>query len=194
VSHVSIGLLGCGAVGSNLVSIIRNSGIDPSEMNIYGIAVKDTSKPRDVGEYHVTDDVEWLINSEGINVIVDALPGIQPSLDLVTKAIKNGKFIITCNKELVQRSGEELSELVKQNRSYLYLNSIPASATPDPLDDVEINQDTLGNFSQGDLYGFKGAGGYETALYIFKDLMKMLNKAKSDLARWADEDNKLSQD
>ena len=62
------------------------------------------------------------------------------------------------------------------------------------MDDVEINQDTLGNFSQGDLYGFKGAGGYETALYIFKDLMKMLNKAKSDLARWADEDNKLSQD
>ena len=47
--------------------------------------------------------------------------GIEPAFDLISKAIKNGKHIVTANKELLAKRGEEIFKLAeKYNRVILY--------------------------------------------------------------------------
>ena len=47
--------------------------------------------------------------------------GVNPAYELLTAAIKNGKHIVTANKELLAKHGEELFTIAeKHNRVILY--------------------------------------------------------------------------
>ena len=183
---LSLAIYGCGAVGREVVKLIQESALVLGDFRIESICVTDPAKHSDIEGENVTSDMEWLSNSDGHNVVVDMLPGIEPSYSLITKALAQGKKVITCNKELIGQKGEELAELAGKEHEMLYLNSIPASAEPCEYDSIHLTNKNITQYDFHDLLSYRGADGLVTARYIFKDIVAIVEDA---IARCTSEDN-----
>ena len=87
------------------------------------IAVKNINKPRpvEVPREMLTDNPYDVVNDPSIDVVVELIGGVEPAYDYISTAIKNGKHIVTANKELLAKKGEELFILSEEyNRVVLY--------------------------------------------------------------------------
>ena len=119
MNKLKIGLIGLGTVGCGVYKTIQN--IDNVE--IVKIAVKNINKPRSVEVpcEMLTDNPYDVVNDPSIDVVVELIGGVEPAYDYISTAIKNGKHIVTANKELLAKRGEELFILSEEyNRVVLY--------------------------------------------------------------------------
>lgn len=119
MNKLKIGLIGLGTVGCGVYKTIQN--IDNVE--IVKIAVKNINKPRsvEVPREMLTDNPYDVVNNPSIDVVVELIGGVEPAYDYISTAIKNGKHIVTANKELLAKRGEELFILSEEyNRVVLY--------------------------------------------------------------------------
>lgn len=119
MNKLKIGLIGLGTVGCGVYKTIQN--IDNVE--IVKIAVKNINKPRsvEVPREMLTDNSYDVVNDPSIDVVVELIGGVEPAYDYISTAIKNGKHIVTANKELLAKRGEELFILSEEyNKVVLY--------------------------------------------------------------------------
>lgn len=119
MNKLKIGLIGFGTVGTGVVKTLTN--VDTVE--IVKIAVKNINKPRgvEVNKDILTDNPYDVINNPNIDVVVELMGGVEPAWEYISAAIKNGKHIVTANKELLAKKGEELFNLAEEyNRVCLY--------------------------------------------------------------------------
>jgi homoserine dehydrogenase len=115
MTPVRVGLLGCGNVGAALVSQIQN-GVDAIEartglrLEVARVAVRNLyrERPVDLAEGVLTHDAAAVVADPGIDVVVEAIGGIEPARTLVLDALKAGKPVVTANKELLANVGSEL--------------------------------------------------------------------------------------
>lgn len=120
MKQVNVALLGLGTVGtgvwkmisSNRELIARKTG---RIFNITGILIRNLQKNRDLPgiENLLTSRFDDLF-TEQIDVVIEAMGGIEPALTYVKEAIARGCHIVTANKELVAKHGVELHQLAKQ--------------------------------------------------------------------------------
>lgn len=116
---IKIGLIGLGTVGSGVYKTLQNSEF----VKITKIAVKNINKPRNIEGLDrsiLTDDPYEVVNSDA-DIIVELIGGLDPAFDLIKTAIENGKHIVTANKELLAKRGEEIFNFAeKHNKVILY--------------------------------------------------------------------------
>ena len=119
MAKLKIGLIGLGTVGTGVYKTLQ----DIDSVEIVKIAVKNINKPRTVNvpTTMMTDNPYDVVNDPSIDVVVELIGGVDPTWDYLETAIKNGKHIVTANKELLAKKGEELFNLAeKYNRVVLY--------------------------------------------------------------------------
>ena len=119
MSKLRIGIIGLGTVGSGVYKTLQ----EMDDIEIVKIAVKNINKPRsvEVPNSIMTDNPYDLVNDSSIDVVVELIGGVNPAWDYISTAIKNGKHIVTANKELLAKKGEELFNLAEEhNRVVLY--------------------------------------------------------------------------
>lgn len=119
MDKLKIGLIGLGTVGSGVYKTLQ----DIDEVEIIKIAVKNINKPRsvEVPQEMLTDNPYDVVNNPEVDVVVELIGGVNPAWDFISTAIKNGKHIVTANKELLAKKGEELFNLAEEhNRVCLY--------------------------------------------------------------------------
>ena len=119
MAKLKIGLIGLGTVGTGVYKTLQ----DIDNVEIVKIAVKNINKPRSVNvpTTMMTDNPYEIVNDPSIDVVVELIGGVNPTWDYLETAIKNGKHIVTANKELLAKKGEELFNLAeKYNRVVLY--------------------------------------------------------------------------
>ena len=119
MSKLRIGIIGLGTVGSGVYKTLQ----EMDDIEIVKIAVKNLNKPRsvEVPTSMITDNPYDLVNDPSIDVVVELIGGVKPAWDFISTAIKNGKHIVTANKELLAKKGEELFNLAEEhNRVVLY--------------------------------------------------------------------------
>lgn len=120
MKQVNVALLGLGTVGTGVWKMIsanqeyiaKRSG---AFFDIKGILIRNGNKRRGLPgiEPLLTDQFETLF-SDRIDVIIEAMGGIEPALSYVKEAIARGCHIVTANKELIARHGVELNQLAKE--------------------------------------------------------------------------------
>ncbi|MCH1514156.1 MAG: homoserine dehydrogenase, partial [Acidimicrobiales bacterium] len=105
--NVNIGLLGCGTVGASLCKLIDEQSDAIAErtglkLDVVMVAVRDVSQSRDVplDPSLFTNDSNSVIESPEVDVVVEVIGGIEPSKELILKALELGKPVVTANKEL----------------------------------------------------------------------------------------------
>lgn len=126
---VNIGLIGLGVVGSGVYKTLQSF----EQIKIKKIAVRDINKKRDIPNLDtsiITGDAYSIVNDSEIEILVEVVGGIEPTFDILKTAIRNGKHIVTANKELLAKHGEELFNLAKENNVVILYEAAIAGGIP----------------------------------------------------------------
>lgn len=119
-NKIKIGLIGLGTVGSGVFKTLQSF----DNVEITKIAVRNINKKRNIEGLDnsiITDDAYEVVNNPDIDIVAELVGGLEPAFDLIATAIKNGKHIVTANKELLAKRGEELFNIAeKYNKVILY--------------------------------------------------------------------------
>ena len=111
-------MIGLGTVGTGVYKTLQNF----DDIEIVKIAVKNINKKRDIENFDtslLTTDPFEIVNNPDIDILVEVIGGVSPAWEIISKAIENGKHIVTANKELLAKKGEELFNLAeKYNKRY----------------------------------------------------------------------------
>ena len=135
MKKIGIGLLGLGTVGKGVASIIYEpEGRHPlvSSLEIVGIAVKDLQKKRylKIPESLLTTNPQEIIDNPNVQIIVEVIGGIEPARSLIIKAIRAGKSVVTANKAVIARHGEEISKEAKAAGVYVLIEAAVGGGIP----------------------------------------------------------------
>lgn len=112
---VTIGLLGCGVVGSRVARGLleeprRHAEAVGAPLVLKRIAVRRLAKPRPspITRDLLSDDPLGVAIDPDVDVVVEVMGGIRPALDCLRAALADNKSVVTANKELLARHGDEL--------------------------------------------------------------------------------------
>jgi homoserine dehydrogenase len=115
MNPVKVGLLGLGTVGGGTVKVLSRNAQEIMRRAGRGIEVvhasaRDLSKPRicDTTGITLTQDPFEVVNNPELQVIVELIGGTDQARELVLRAIANGKHVVTANKALIARYGNEI--------------------------------------------------------------------------------------
>lgn len=128
-NKIKIGLIGLGTVGSGVYKTLQNF----DNIEVAKIAVKNKNKKRNIeglDENIITDDVYDVVNDPEIEIVAELIGGIEPAFELIKTAIKNGKHIVTANKELLAKHGEELFNFAEENNKVVLYEAAIAGGIP----------------------------------------------------------------
>ena len=116
---LNIGLFGFGCVGFGLYEVLHKTpGL---KANIKNICVKDRNKKREIGSENFTFNPDDIFDDPEINVIVELIDDADAAYEIVTRALKSGRAVVSANKKMIAEHFTELLELQqKYNVPLLY--------------------------------------------------------------------------
>ena len=125
---LKLALLGCGAVGSQVVRLLHEHAEDlaarvGAPIELAGVAVRRPELQRDaaVPADLLTTDAEGLVRS-GVDLVVEVIGGIEPSRSLILAALENGASVVTANKALLADDGSTLFAAAEKANRDLYFS------------------------------------------------------------------------
>ncbi|MDW4427126.1 homoserine dehydrogenase [Staphylococcus saprophyticus] len=135
--ELNVALLGLGTVGSGVVKIIEENREQIKEtmnkdINIRHILVRDKSRQRpiNVSSYHLTEDIDEILNDDSIDIIVEVMGGIEPTVDWLKRALSQKKHVVTANKDLLAVHLNGLEDLAQENDVALKYEASVAGGIP----------------------------------------------------------------
>lgn len=117
--QLTIGLFGFGVVGEGLYKVLQQT---PSlKASIKKVCIKHPEKKRDAPAALFTADRDAILNDPEINVVVEVINESEPAFEIVSRALKSGKSVVSASKKMLAEHLPELLELQKgTNASLLY--------------------------------------------------------------------------
>ncbi len=114
---VKVGIIGVGTVGASVAKILQEnadviSARAGKAIEVKKGIVKNLSKDRGV-DIPLSDNVNDVLEDEEIDIVVELMGGVEEAYDVVTKALRNGKAVVTANKALLAYHRYELAEMAK---------------------------------------------------------------------------------
>jgi homoserine dehydrogenase len=112
---VKIGLLGLGTVGGGTVNVLKRNAEEISRRAGRAIEVSHASA-RDLGKARICDTTGIIlttnpaevVDAPEVDVVVELIGGDTLAYEMVMKAIANGKHVVTANKALIAKHGNEI--------------------------------------------------------------------------------------
>ena len=135
---IHICIAGLGTIGSNLIDILnkdhqlifKKTNID---FNILGISAKNKSKKRifDINKYQWHYDPFELVKNTKCDIFIELIGEEKGlSFDLVKKALENKIHVITANKAMLSKYGNELFKIAEKNNVLLLFEAAIAGGIP----------------------------------------------------------------
>ena len=111
-TRIGVGLLGLGTVGAGVAGILQTpEGRNPlvAELELVRVAVRDLQRPRpiELPNSLLTNDPQAVVDDPAVQVVVEVMGGIEPARTMIMRAIAAGKAVVTANKAVIARHGEE---------------------------------------------------------------------------------------
>ncbi|PIG90970.1 homoserine dehydrogenase [Gloeocapsopsis sp. IPPAS B-1203] len=132
---IKVGLLGLGTVGTGTAQVLFDTaGRHPllEEIEIYRIGVRSLDKDRTLNlpREILTTDLESIVSHPEIDIVVEVLGGLEPARSLILKAIENGKHVVTANKAVISRYGDEIFTAANAAGVYVMLEAAVGGGIP----------------------------------------------------------------
>lgn len=132
---IGIGLLGFGTVGvgayrmlaDNRDAIVRKIG---REFEVVRIGIRDAAKPRIADASLLTTELEQVVDDPRVSIVVEVMGGLDPAGPLIERALRNGKHVVTANKELLAKHGASLINLAAQQGLDLHFEAAVGGGIP----------------------------------------------------------------
>ncbi|MFN9185688.1 MAG: homoserine dehydrogenase, partial [Betaproteobacteria bacterium] len=137
MNPVRVGLIGLGTVGGGTFAVLERNQQEITRragrgIEIAAVAVRDVAKARRlVGEaLPVTDRPLELVRQPDIDIVVELMGGYEPARTLVLEAIAHGKHVVTANKALLARHGNEIFEAARARGVMVAFEAAVAGGIP----------------------------------------------------------------
>ena len=135
MDKLKIGIVGFGTVGKGVYKILneqRDTHPILREIEIANIVVKDLSKKRDIkiNNKLLINDPNILINDPSVGLIVEVMGGIDIAKSIILKSLTAGKSVITANKAVMARYGEEIYKVAEENKVYILFEAAVCGGIP----------------------------------------------------------------
>ncbi len=134
---IKVGLLGLGTVGSgtfnvlkrNQEEIMRRAG---RSIEISMVAVRNVERAEEItkGEVEIVTDGNLVVNHPDIDIVIELIGGNDIAKDLVLKAIANGKHVVTANKALIAKHGNEVFKAAQDKGVMVAFEAAVAGGIP----------------------------------------------------------------
>jgi homoserine dehydrogenase len=131
-----VALLGCGTVGAAVARLLAERSELLADragrpLHLSGIVVRNLSGPRDLPAEQaglLTDEPGALV--DGADVVIELMGGIEPARELLLRAMRGGADVVTANKQLIARHGDELHAVAREHGVGLDYEAAVVAAVP----------------------------------------------------------------
>jgi len=126
----NVAILGFGTVGRSVAEILSYS--PDSRLRLTHVFNRDVDRKRvSWADEDVlwTEKIEDILDSD-IDLVVEAIGGLEPAYDWVRKALLKGKSVVSANKQLIAHRGRELQRLAFDTGSQLLFGASVAGGVP----------------------------------------------------------------
>jgi homoserine dehydrogenase len=114
---IQVGIIGVGTVGTSVAQILKDNadiisaraGVD---IRVKSGVVKNLKKERRL-DIKITDNADDVLNDSEIDVVVELMGGVEEAFEVVKKALRSGKAVVTANKALLAYHRYELQEIAQ---------------------------------------------------------------------------------
>ena len=132
---IGIGLLGLGTVGAGVAAILASpEGRHPlvAQLQLKRVAVRDLSRPRplELAPALLSTSPEAVIDDPAVDIVVEVMGGLEPARSLILRAIAAGKPVVTANKAVIARYGEEIAAAAAQKGVYVLIEAAVGGGIP----------------------------------------------------------------
>ncbi|MAV57023.1 MAG: homoserine dehydrogenase [Pelagibacteraceae bacterium TMED247] len=181
--NFNIALVGLGNIGSNLYKhLVKNKESikkkTNSNISIKYVSAKNRFKKRNIS----IPKNKWVANylniakNPDIDIVVELIGGSEgPAKKLVFNSIKNKKHVVTANKSLISKYGDQLSKLAEKNKVNLEFEAAVAGGVPI----IRVIKEGLITNSINKIYGILNG----TSNYILSEMTKSDSNFKEVLLR-----------
>jgi homoserine dehydrogenase len=128
----SIGILGAGIVGGGLIRLIQQNLSQASPLEIKRVGVRNLRKPRPFTfpEHLISGDLMGIAEDPKIDILVEAMGGLEPARSYIEAALRSGKHVVTANKYVVSEWGDRFRQLAAANNRYFLYEASVAGSIP----------------------------------------------------------------
>jgi len=114
---IKVGIIGVGTVGTSVAQILKdNADVVSARAGIDIVVklgvVKNLNKDRGL-DIALSNNIDDVLDDPEIDIVVELMGGVEDAFEVVKKALKNGKAVVTANKALLAYHRYELAELAK---------------------------------------------------------------------------------
>jgi homoserine dehydrogenase len=135
---VKIGLLGLGTVGGGTVTVLTGNAREIARRAGRGIEIAQAAAREYKREAipgieqigHIGDDAFAVVDDPQIQIVVELIGGYSPAKELVLRAIANGKHVVTANKALIARHGNEIFAAARERGVMVGFEAAVAGGIP----------------------------------------------------------------
>ncbi len=134
---VKVGLLGLGTVGGGTVNVLQRNADEISRRAGRGIVIthasaRDINKPRicSTEGIQLTEDPMAVVTDPEISIVVELIGGDTLAREFVLKAIANGKHVVTANKALIAKHGNEIFSAAQKQGVMVAFEAAVAGGIP----------------------------------------------------------------
>ena len=117
-----VGLIGLGTIGTGVAQLLlehRDLLAQRLGKDIHLVRICDLDITRDRGvdlsSVDLTTDASRITEAADIDLVIELMGGLEPARSFVMTALAHGKHVVTANKALIAKHGEELFPLAAEN-------------------------------------------------------------------------------
>jgi len=137
MQSIKVGLIGFGTVGRGTWNVLRRNQQEITRragrgIEIAAIAERNPEPARAAvaGEVPVYADAAQLLARDDIDIVIELIGGYEPARSLVLAAIGRGKHVVTANKALLARHGNEIFEAARAKGVMVAFEAAVAGGIP----------------------------------------------------------------
>ncbi len=130
--QINVGMIGLGTVGVGTLRVLLENKAEierkiGSRLEVVRIVDLDTTSERPVkfDKSILTKNANEVLDNPDIDIVVELIGGLHPAKDFILRALKNGKHVVTANKELIAKEGTDILSLAdKQGLDFYFEASV----------------------------------------------------------------------
>ena len=122
-------------MGAGVAAILATpAGRHPlvGELELRRVAVRDLNRPRTVelAAELLSTDPEAVVDDPAVDIVVEVMGGLEPARSLILRAIAAGKPVVTANKAVIARYGEEIAAAAARSGVYVLIEAAVGGGIP----------------------------------------------------------------
>jgi homoserine dehydrogenase len=115
MSKTVVALAGLGTIGTGLANLLSENPVAVRMLRLKSVLVRDLGKKRVLPQGTiVSNKASEIVEDPEVDVVVEVMGGVDSAFDVVERALKAGKHVVTANKNLLAEKGPELFALARQ--------------------------------------------------------------------------------